>query len=99
MAGSRWPDPTAPSTLTAEEQGNVKSALRFLYVRFGTWKTLAKALRLRLRRLSEAMGGREAVSAELALRVARLAEVPFDDVTAGRYPLPGTCPHCGRGPS
>jgi hypothetical protein len=87
---------SSPSTLTAEEQGNVRAALRFLHLRFGTWKILAKALRFKLRRLSEAMGGREAISAELVLRVARLAVVSFDDVTAGRYPAPGTCPHCGR---
>jgi len=24
--------------------------------------------------------------------------VPFDDVTSGRWPVPGICPHCGRGP-
>jgi hypothetical protein len=36
------------------------------------------------------------ISAELVLRVSRLAEVSFDDVTAGRYPAPGTCPHCGH---
>jgi hypothetical protein len=87
---------SSPSTLTAGEQGNVRKALRFLYLRLGTWKILAKALRFKLRRLSEAMGGRETISAELVLRVARLAEVSFDDVTSGRYPAPGTCPHCGH---
>lgn len=89
---------SSPSTLTAEEQGNARSALRFLRLRLGTWKLLAKALKFKLRRLSETMGGREPVSAELVLRVARLAAVPFDDVVAGKYPVKGMCPHCGRGP-
>ena len=87
---------SSPSTLTVEEQGNVRNALRFLYLRLGTWKILAKVLRFKLRRLTEAMGGREPIGAELVLRVARLAGVPFDDVTAGRYPAPGMCPHCGH---
>ena len=29
-------------------------------------------------------------------RVSRLAAAPFDDVVAGRYPVKGTCPHCGQ---
>jgi len=45
------------------------------------------------------MVGREAIGAELALRVARLTGVPFDDVIAGKYPPPGMCPQCGRGPA
>ena len=40
-----------------------------------------------------------AVSANMAFKVARLPAVSFDDVTSGRYPVKGTCPHCGRGPS
>ena len=87
----------SPTILTAEEQQNVRAALRFLHIRFGTWQTLAKALRFKRTRLVEATSGREVVSADLVLRVARLVEVPFDDVAAGRYPLPGTCPHCGSG--
>ena len=31
----------------------------------------------------------------IAFRVARLAKVGVDDVLAGRFPPPGTCPHCG----
>lgn len=37
-------------------------------------------------------------STNMAYRVARLACVPFDDFTSGRYPVPRTCPPCGRGP-
>jgi hypothetical protein len=33
----------------------------------------------------------------MALRVARLAGVPIDDVLAGKFPPAGTCPYCGNG--
>jgi hypothetical protein len=42
--------------------------------------------------------GTNLVSVNMAFRVSRLAAVPFDDVVAGRYPVRGTCSHCGRGP-
>jgi hypothetical protein len=42
--------------------------------------------------------GEKNVSPTMAIRVARLAGVGVDDVLAGKYPLPGTCAHCGRGP-
>ena len=32
----------------------------------------------------------------MAYKVAKLACVPFDDVTSGRYPVKGACPHCGH---
>lgn len=89
---------SSPSILTSEEQQNVRAALRFLHIRFGTWQILAKALRFKRPRLVEATSGREAVGADLVLRVARLAEVPFDDVAKGRYPVKGACPHCGHVP-
>jgi hypothetical protein len=41
--------------------------------------------------------GTKRVSVNMAYRVARMACVPFDDLTSGTYPVPGTCPHCGRG--
>ena len=90
---------SSPSILTSEEQQNVRAALRFLHIRFGTWQILAKALRFKRPRLVEAASGREAVGADLVLRVARLIEVPFDDVATGRYPVKGTCPSCGHVPS
>ena len=32
----------------------------------------------------------------LVVRVARFASVGVDDVLTGKYPPPGTCPHCGH---
>jgi hypothetical protein len=84
------------SDLTTEEQTNVRTALKFLRLRSGGWKTLAKALRADGKQLGKIGAGRGGVTASLAFRVARLAGVPVDDVLAGRYPGEGTCPYCGH---
>ena len=78
------------SDLTSKEQANVRTALRFLRARCGGLKPLAKALRYTRQTL------RLPASPTLAFRIARLAGVPIDDVLAGKYPPPGTCPHCGH---
>lgn len=80
------------SDLTAEEQKNVRAALRFLRARCGGWEAVAKVLHAHK---SSVAKNERAVSASLAVRVARFAGVGVDDVLAGRYPPPGTCPHCG----
>ena len=78
------------SDLTAEETKNVRAALRFLRVRCGGWRPVAKALRYSRATLQRAGGP------VLAFRVARLAGVSVDDVLTGKYPPAGTCPHCGH---
>lgn len=84
------------SDLTKKEQANVRTALKYLYMRCATWQTLAKALRAKMSTVHRAASGRDPVSASLALRVARLAAASVDDVLAGKWPEPGTCPHCGQ---
>lgn len=81
--------------LTATEQTNVRSALRFLRARCGTWAAVSKALRFGDSTVGNIIGGR-AVSPLVAFRVARLAKVSVDDVLAGRFPPAGACPHCGH---
>lgn len=83
------------SDLTAEEQANVRVALRFLRARFGVWATVAKALRVNRRHVSRMMYGRT-VTASVAMRTARLCNVPVDDVLSGRFPDKNVCPHCGQ---
>lgn len=83
--------------LTADEQKNTRAALAFLRHRLGTWKTLSKVLRMKERSLTNIANGRTATPM-LAFKLAKLASVSLDDVTSGRFPSPGTCPHCGRGP-
>ena len=78
------------SDLTAEEQRNVRAAVRFLRVRCGGWVPLTKVLRL-TRSTLQKVGATPVV----AFRVARLAGVSLDDLLTGKYPTPGTCPHCG----
>jgi hypothetical protein len=79
------------SDLTKEEQTHVRTALRFLRARCGGWLPVGKALRMNVRTL------RRPASASLAVRVARFVGVGVDDLLAGRFPPPGTCPYCGNG--
>jgi ABC-type enterobactin transport system permease subunit len=84
------------SDLTDEEQERVRVALRFLQIRFGMMKLLAKALRLQPSTVIKVLAGDDNVSALMVLRVARLARVGLDDLLAGKYPVKGMCPHCGQ---
>lgn len=83
--------------LTPAEQANTMAALRFLRTRVGTWRLLAGALGLHACSVRNIKKGLKGVSLNVAFRVSRLAQVPFDDVVKGRWPAPGMCPHCGRG--
>lgn len=84
------------SDLTAKEQDNVRAALKFLHARCGTWINVAKILRAHAVSVRQAASGRRAVSASIAVRVAKFAGVGVDDVLAGKFPPAGVCPHCGR---
>ena len=70
-------------------------AVRFLRARCGGWAPLAKVLRFKDTTIANVANGR-AVSATVAFRVARFAKVRVDDVIAGKFSAPGTCPHCGH---
>lgn len=83
------------SDLTPKEQEHVRTALRFLHRRVGTWAPLSKALRVGDTTLSSIVGGR-AVSASIAFRIARFAKVAVDDVLTGKFPAVGACPMCGQ---
>ena len=87
------------SDLTKEEQERVREALRFLRIRFGQMKLLAKALRLQSNSVVKVLSGDDNVTALMVLRVARLAGVGLDELLAGKYPVKGTCPHCGNAAS
>ena len=81
--------------LTLTEQENVRAALRFLHTRLGGWREVAEAMKAHRPTLRDRMWGRT-VTGGLAVRVARLAGAPLEEILAGRWPVPGTCPHCGR---
>ena len=84
------------SDLTKEEQERVRTAMKFLVVRFGTLAVMATALKLKRDTLRHIMDGKDGVSTTVTFRIARLAQVGIDDLLAGKYPVPGTCPHCGH---
>ena len=84
------------SDLDQKEQNHVRSALRFLNHRLGTWAAVADALHCSKHTLTPVLNGRVAVSASLALRVARLVGVMVDDLLVGRFLPPGACPNCGH---
>jgi hypothetical protein len=84
------------SDLTIAEQTHVRTALKFLRLRCGTWATVGKALRLAESSVSNIAGGHKSATPTVTFRLARFAKVSVDDVLMGRFPAPGTCPHCGH---
>ena len=85
-----------PSDLTGAEQTRVRAALRFLRARCGGWANLAKILGFAEDTLGKVANERKPATPVLAFRVARFVKLGVDDVLAGRFPPPGTCPHCGH---
>lgn len=84
------------SDLTTAEQANAKAALRFLAKRHGSLRKLATAMGSNFGTLQGVVQKRVTVSAGIALRVARVAGAPLEDVLSGAWPPDGTCPTCGR---
>lgn len=85
------------SDLNLTEQKHVRTALRHLRRRIGAWMPVADALHASYATIDKVVNGRRAVTASMALRVARLLDASVDDLLAGRF-LPGACPHCGHVP-
>ena len=81
------------SDLDQKEQNHVRAALHYLGIQLGGMKPVAKVVNTAPLTLYKVMGQHSEVSASLALRVARLLDVPFDDLLLGRY-QPGACPKC-----
>jgi hypothetical protein len=84
--------------LDKKEENHVRTALHYLRYQLGGVKPVAKALGTTPLTVIRVTGEYTGVSASLALRVARLLDVPFDDLLLGRY-QPGACPKCGHRPS
>lgn len=83
------------SDLTKDEQANVRAVLKHLRLRLGGWAAVAKALHISISNMGHIMRTKP-VGAGVAIGAARLAGASVDDVLAGRYPPPGTCPYCGH---
>ena len=85
------------SALTPQEEGHVRTALRYMHTRCGTWLLVAKVIGSgKDTTISQMAQGHKRVSADVALRLARAVRVPVDDVLTGRFPKAGACPHCGQ---
>jgi hypothetical protein len=82
--------------LLPEEQAHVKAAIRFLRLRHGSWPKLETATGVKANTLQWATRKRTSVTAGIALRVARAAGAPIDDVLRGAWPPVGACPRCGH---
>lgn len=98
-AWRREPSAKRARGITREEQVNTARALKVLVRRFGSWSALAKAMgstRSTLMTIARPVGSRR-IGIGIALRAARVAQVPIDDLLSGAWPKPGACPHCGRG--
>jgi transcriptional regulator with XRE-family HTH domain len=95
VAWSRPKKPRGPD-LSPDERARVKAALVFLRCRYGSLRALAEAMGLKFATVGYAVSKRGNPSAGVALRAARAAGVPLEDVLSGAYPKPGACPRCGR---
>jgi hypothetical protein len=93
-----WSKPRARRgpDLSPDEQKAVKKALAFLAKRHGSLVKLSAAMGLKPDAVVHAARERGSVTAGVALRAARAAGVPLEDLLAGRWPEAGTCPLCGR---
>jgi hypothetical protein len=85
------------SALTVQEETHIRTALRFLHTRCGTWILVAAAIRgVKAKAIAQMAQGHRPASPAVAVRIARLAKVTVDDVLTGRFPQAGACPHCGQ---
>jgi len=82
--------------LTVDETAAVRRAFAWMRVRLGGYSALSVALGCHSGTLANLGSRRGKPGLMLALRLARLAEVPIEAILAGEWPNEGACPHCGR---
>lgn len=82
--------------LTLEEAGRLRSAVRNLYVQFGSsWSCLAAVLDVSGGGLQDIARGRNRGSASVALRVARVSGISVEALLSGLVDA-GKCSTCGQ---
>jgi DNA-binding XRE family transcriptional regulator len=84
-----------PGQLTPEESACVLVALEFMIARTGSMQALAYKMGIDRTCVRRAVKGKPEPGVAMALELARVVGVTVDDVLAGRFPPPGSCPHCG----
>lgn len=82
--------------LTPEEIDNVRRALKVLRTRFGGYAQLAEAMGAKVKTVETSVSRKSGPSVATALRAARVAGVPLEEILRGAWPKPGACPMCGR---
>ena len=82
--------------LKGYEQRNVLRAMAVLRLRCGSWAKLARVLGVHKKAVSRVRTGETKPHGGLAVRVARAAGVPVDEILNGKFVRRGTCPWCGR---
>jgi transcriptional regulator with XRE-family HTH domain len=85
-----------PNRLKDHEVAYVRAALGVLKLRYGSWRRLAEAMQVGRMRVTRAACGLRRPDVALAVRLARVAGVPVEDIIKGRFVLRGTCPMCGQ---
>src|SRR5262249_40377888 len=86
--------PQNASDLSTEEQQRVRAAIRHTHARVGDWMVVVKVLRFAKNTVTDMVYGRTPVSASMAFRVAHFLGASIDDLLAGRFTPPSTCPYC-----
>ena len=83
--------------LTPAEQEQVRAALRLLAKRFCDYAKLTRAMKTPRETVQRPALRGATVTAGIALRAARVAKIPLEDIVAGAWPSATMCRHCGRG--
>lgn len=94
VSGRRQRDPL--DRLNQEQRDGVRRAIATLSGRYGSLTKLAKAMGVHSTTVIRSARVTGKPSAGLAVKLAKLAGVPVDDVLSGAFPKPGSCPVCGR---
>jgi plasmid maintenance system antidote protein VapI len=89
------PRQNSKSDLLPQEGANVCTALLFLRGKSGNWQAVADGIGYECSSVMTMSRGERAITGSMAMRTARFAGVSVDDLLAGKYPPPGTCPKCG----
>jgi hypothetical protein len=84
------------TSLTLDQQDNVRRAAAFLYARFRSWQALAKAMAMTEEGLRKALSKRRRITMRLAITFAYVAGVKVEQIASGEWPREGACPYCGR---
>ena len=80
---------------TAAQEAWIRVALRNARASFGTWACLAHAMGVQKGALTDAVGGRNRVSAELVIRFASATGMSVDGLLHPSIEAASKCPTCG----